>query len=473
MPRFEESQDLNDPDELARIMGTHKAHKTCQNEEQVLTKLNDFLVAQYNQDLESLVEVKNEEDLKLLEDCLVNFFNMFRKNNGDKPTKAYLDWYKSFVKMKILRLSRNQLDISDKQQFQKLNDFLQGYYKLLQLEGKTERHSYPEIPAEIEATIQKFLAYLHTLMQKSPDYDLSGVPNGYMDKLNYVAQWGLYYILASYDCVKARAGNSSLTKSHFQKYEENGIEFYKKVKGEDSEETDETGAIIPCYEIGHGLNPGAYFESFLTKLNPDNDRIFQRPLRESRATQGRLPWIDIWFERTNVGIHTIGDFMPRLTKALGLNKFANASIKRKNISKLGFSGYKRKSSAIDSESPSKSAKMSLDVKMEPSEEFYEEQFMDSDPLGHENSFKDTEYSVEESETNPDEPASFKYNTEEAFTHLSKVEDFVQSLTQSIETEDITEEHLIVVRELSKKIETIASQLSSAKDNLCDKLWNYS
>ena len=148
---------------------------------------------------------------------------------------------------------------------------------------------------------------------------------------------------------------------------------------------------------------------------------------------------------------------------------------------------KIKSSFVEPEVPSKSIKLCQNmVKIEPNEgpseielnyDYEDEQVVTSDPLKICNvNFKTEELSVQESQTNSEDfngAESFIDNAEMAKKHLLYVEDFVLDLTQKIESQDIIEEHLIVIKELSKKIETIQSELSAAKDSLCEKLWNQS
>ena len=64
-------------------------------------------------------------------------------------------------------------------------------------------------------------------------YDLTKIPDGYIDKIHYLAQWGLHYIMTTYLARRANEGYAAITKSHFGRFrDDDGKEYYTKVKGE-------------------------------------------------------------------------------------------------------------------------------------------------------------------------------------------------------------------------------------------------
>ncbi|XP_052227915.1 uncharacterized protein LOC127842448 [Dreissena polymorpha] len=69
------------------------------------------------------------------------------------------------------------------------------------------------------------------------------------------------------------------------------------------------------YETSNEFCPLKSFEKYLSKLNPECDRLFQRPARVFLGdTQ------EFWFEKAPLGINTINSFMPNLSVKANLSK---------------------------------------------------------------------------------------------------------------------------------------------------------
>ena len=107
------------------------------------------------------------------------------------------------------------------------------YTRVLKKEGKADTSHRKPIQESVEDSIKVFLVYLHTLMTPQETYDLSKIPDGYLDKIHYLAQWGMHYIITTYLARRANEGYSTITKAHFEKFTaEDGRVYYTKVKGE-------------------------------------------------------------------------------------------------------------------------------------------------------------------------------------------------------------------------------------------------
>lgn len=108
------------------------------------------------------------------------------------------------------------------------------YSKQLKKEGLADVTHRKVIPENSEVAIQKFLAYIHQLMVPQDKYDLSKLSIEWRDKIHYLAQYGLHYIITTYNARRGNEGYSGLTRSHFAQTtnEETGEVGWTKVKGE-------------------------------------------------------------------------------------------------------------------------------------------------------------------------------------------------------------------------------------------------
>ena len=92
--------------------------------------------------------------------------------------------------------------------------------------------------------------------------------------------------------------------------------------------------LIPFYEDpDYGYNPGRLFELYLERLNPHNDRLFQRPCEVRKGKKGfRLHSLPkVWFENKAIGKNKIGDLLPNLCKAVGVPVVPNKCIRATGI----------------------------------------------------------------------------------------------------------------------------------------------
>ena len=121
MPRIENWEDLPNVEDVVAEGGLSK--RTLKSAKIVVATLNKFLVQEYNEDLDSMVKSRDE---KYVEECLVNYFIRFRKNDGSKPKLNYLNFHKSFVTTHILKITENRWNLHDNIQFAKLNEFFKG-----------------------------------------------------------------------------------------------------------------------------------------------------------------------------------------------------------------------------------------------------------------------------------------------------------------------------------------------------------
>ena len=64
-------------------------------------------------------------------------------------------------------------------------------------------------------------------------YDLTQIPDGWLDKIHYLAQYGAHFVMTTYLVRRGNEGYEKITKSHFEKFtDDKGRQYYTKVKGE-------------------------------------------------------------------------------------------------------------------------------------------------------------------------------------------------------------------------------------------------
>ena len=121
MVRTENWDNLDDVDDILAQGGL--ARRTQKSAIWVIETLNKFLMANYKQDLNAIIE---HQDETLLENCLVDYFVKFRKDDGTKPKLSYLKFHLSFIKTTTLKHTKNRLDLSNNVQFPRLTEFIKG-----------------------------------------------------------------------------------------------------------------------------------------------------------------------------------------------------------------------------------------------------------------------------------------------------------------------------------------------------------
>ena len=62
------------------------------------------------------------------------------------------------------------------------------------------------------------------------------------------------------------------------------------------------------------LCPVKSFEKYLSKLNPDNEALFQKPLSKYHKDGA------VWYGKTPIGVNQLYEFMPRLSAEASLSK---------------------------------------------------------------------------------------------------------------------------------------------------------
>ena len=190
------------------------------------------------------------------------------------------------------------MDISDKMQFPIFNEFYSGWMKKLKQEGKGDTTHRPDIPAASLKKIHELAKLLHELVTGNPDDEsyqelMEQVPILPDDKGNdkghhYLTQNVIMFLVCHYLARRGREGLDQLKKTHFELLnDDEGNYYYKKVVGEasknhkDDNEDLEEGGLIPFEPTSEGLSPGQFFKDWISKLNPDNPYLFQRPRRLS------------------------------------------------------------------------------------------------------------------------------------------------------------------------------------------------
>ncbi len=298
-----------------------------------------------------LAELVINPDVTFIESVLCDYFTSLRLNSGDLPKRNYFDSIKSHTKMKILQLTGGALDITS-MKFAKLSTVLKGLHRELKVQGLGDTKHYPELPTSVLGQI--FQAF-HKVTQfaqawKNGDHKSAmelwnDLPDSYQSKPNLLMQHAVTVTIILADLRRGREGLAELQKDHFEKKvdHETGQHYFQKTKGElsknhrtDKENMENTGLIIKTDNMSE-FDPGLLFEIYCSSLNPDNDFLFQRPKLFKDRNNFLLS--SVLFDNIKVGKNPLGNTLPLVTKALGLPKFTNHSLRGTGIRLLKRMGY--------------------------------------------------------------------------------------------------------------------------------------
>ena len=226
--------------------------------------------------------------------CVEEFLNRFRVGKDQsRPKKNTLDQYKSFIKNHLIK--EKGWDITNTRDFPKFNTFYRGLLLKLKDAGKADTSHHPEIPSSTLSALNSFLVILHKLIIGDPKTEeymslIEKIPQEWQSNYHYLCQYGMIFIIMNYLARRGREGFDILKKNSFELREDLECgKYFKKVTGESSknhkvdDEDLEAGGIIPFNLTPEGLSPGKYFQDWMTKLNPKNDFLFQRPKRPSKT----------------------------------------------------------------------------------------------------------------------------------------------------------------------------------------------
>ncbi|XP_072044159.1 uncharacterized protein KIAA1958 homolog [Amphiura filiformis] len=151
----------------------------------------------------------------------------------------------------------------------------------------------------------------------------------------------VWFELMYYICRRGRENLRKLSKDHFAiAVDSNGRryvyqskdEMTKKIRGECMKSRVDGGRM---YGTGGKGCPVASFEKYISKLNPNNNSLFQAPLRSTPSNSDKP-----WYKNAPVGEKTLGSFMSKLSLAADLSRrYTNHSLRSTCITVLDESGF--------------------------------------------------------------------------------------------------------------------------------------
>ncbi len=154
-----------------------------------------------------------------------------------------------------------------------------------------------------------------------------------------VLQHKVFYDLVYYMGRRGREGLYELKKDSFDITVESGCivirmaytEATKRGQGDETgqnaDDPDDENGIFE--QKGDPLCPVRSFKLYLSKLNPANDKFFQRPRAKVSEND------DCWYTKQVVGRNSIGEFMKVISKEAGLSKiYTNHCIRKTTITAL-------------------------------------------------------------------------------------------------------------------------------------------
>ena len=119
---------------------------------------------------------------------------------------------------------------------------------------------------------------------------------------------------------RGREGPRALNKASFKLSTDTdghsylGMTFNKSDKTHHGIDSREKNKAPRMYETGSETCPLKAFEKYMSKLNPDCEALFQKPLIKFQ------PDSDTWYSKTPVGVNNLYNFMSRMSSEAGLSK---------------------------------------------------------------------------------------------------------------------------------------------------------
>ena len=296
----------------------------------------DFLKSKDKGPMEDLFTPESRNDLEAL---IMAFFDSLRTNKGQLPSRAYFESVKSGLKMRILELTHDEIDISN---MKLLSQMTKGMYKKLKEAGKGDVKSHPRLPDAVLDKIFQAFGDLTKFLETKDSLYLNSLPKVYQDHPVRLLQHSVVFSIIILDVRRGREGLADLSKDSYSLCHQEGLQFFKKSRGEgsknhqsDSEDLGNNG-IISFAQGSHGFNPGLLLSFHLEHLNSGCNLMFQKP-----KNLGPLELFheEEWYFNMNVGKNPLGNFLPQLTKDLKLPHFTNHSLRTSAIEILKLNGY--------------------------------------------------------------------------------------------------------------------------------------
>ena len=167
------------------------------------------------------INTKEIQQLQKLENDLECFFQTYyvelADENEDKenlrPKGNTANCYKSHLKQKILDLTNQVYDITNKAFFPNFQKFWSGYVKELKAEGRNDTTHNQAIPKTSMTAIFIHLALLLNIMECDKENEtekykslIKKLPREYMNDYHRLLQFGAYFIITYFTARRAREG---------------------------------------------------------------------------------------------------------------------------------------------------------------------------------------------------------------------------------------------------------------------------
>jgi len=261
-------------------------------------------------DEESLTSSKEK-----LASVMRKFYAEARKKNGELYTKASLVG----IRFGLQRFfSSHKIDIIKDPEFSEANAVYQAEISELKREGKA--HTLHKPPINKDDIKKLYESGLFSLTQ----------PETLQNKV--------FFEIMLFFCRRGRQNLRELKKEDFSTYtDSSGVRYVCKVKDEltkNRRENDEAQESQTMFETGGPFCPVLSFEKYVTRLNPKNEFLFQRPKKGVDESD------EVWYDNMVVGQRTLGEKMKKLSIEAKLScVYTNHSIRATTITILDESGY--------------------------------------------------------------------------------------------------------------------------------------
>lgn len=256
-----------------------------------------------------------------LNDLLRFFYLDIRKVNGSKYKSSSLENFRHALN-RHLKISNPQIDIIKDREFNDANISYKTMMAELKTEGLGVTTHYPVInKADL------------SLLYKSNNLSIDN-PDGLRNKVQFDIR--LYFF---------RRGSENMhkmTKDTFKLcvHAETGTRYFalaidERTKNHGPYDKKMSGAKMP--EIpGNPLCPVISFIKYQMKLNPNNNRLWQR----SKSAFSNLDEEETWYVNSPIGEKKLSTFMSDLSTAVGLSlRYTNHSVRATGATILSKGGY--------------------------------------------------------------------------------------------------------------------------------------
>ena len=266
--------------------------------------------------VEQLSELNPEE----LDNFLAKFYASLQTKKGTEYSKSALTGLRAGINRFFTQPPYNRaFKIMKDRSFQKSNNVLSGTIKEMKRAGKdTTENKEPISQSDLQKlkTSGLFSTETPQTLQNKVFFDV-------MSHFGRRGREGLRSLHpSSFKCVNDSDGHRYVAMAY--------NESDKTHHGVDSKEKPKAPRM---YETKDESCPVKAFEKYLSKLNPENDAFFQKPLVKFHKDA------PTWYSKIPVGINQLYNFMPRLSAEAGLSKrYTNHCIRAMVASTLSDAG---------------------------------------------------------------------------------------------------------------------------------------